>query len=74
MRIKEKKEIKAIHSKDLEELLTKTDQLVDFQNNKISCISCEITVTKENIGRMKFVDGKFEFTCSNPSCSSKIGI
>lgn len=74
MRIKEKKEIKAIHSKDLEELLTKTDQLDNFQNNKISCISCKTTVTKENIGRMKFVDGKFEFTCNNPSCSSKIDV
>ena len=71
MKIKEKKELKAIHSKDLDDLLTKSGQLDDFKNGNISCFSCHIQISTDNIGKMKFSDGKFYFVCQKPECSSK---
>ena len=74
MRIKEKKEVKAIHAKDLDDLLKKSGQLEDFENKKINCIICNDVISKDNIGRVKITTQKLQFTCKKSECFTKMEI
>ena len=68
----EKKELKAIHTTDLTEILKKFGQLDDFVQDKISCIICKTKITKENVGSIKFENEKLLFTCNKSSCYNEI--
>lgn len=69
---KTRKELKAIHEEDLEDILKKLEQYDDFTNNKISCEVCKDVVNLQNIGSAKVKNGKLIFTCKKIPCYNQI--
>ncbi len=68
MQVTDKRELKAIHTSDMSELLKKFSQYDDFENGRISCNICNVIISKENIGSIKLLGGKLIFTCNKSSC------
>ena len=64
----EKKEVKAVHTDDLEDVLKKLGCLDDFLNQRIKCKVCGDIITKENAGSIRRVEGNVQFTCNKTSC------
>jgi len=68
---KDKKEMKAVHLRDLSNLLTKIEKKDDFDNGKIKCKFCKNTVTKENIYSLLNESGAIHFICDKAECISE---
>lgn len=71
--MKKKEEILTMMDKDVEKLLTQTNQLESFQNGEISCSKCNRQITIDNIGALLPIKGndgniKLEFVCNDPDC------
>ena len=63
-----KKEIKAVHTHDLGDLLRKYNQYDKFVENKISCYVCGETINENNMTSLKLLEHRLEFTCGKASC------
>lgn len=61
--------IHAVHSKDLEGLLAKLELLEDFNSGKVTCVSCGIVLTRDNLAFIFPSEGKVKFLCSSSSCA-----
>jgi len=72
MQTEQKRELKAIHTSDLTDILQKLDVIMDFKNGKISCNVCGDLITFENIGSLKKIIDKVIFTCNKPSCYNEV--
>jgi len=68
MQITGRRELKALHTSDLSELLKKFSQYDDFVNNKLHCSVCNTVISKDNIGSMRLLMSKLIFTCNKSSC------
>ena len=66
------KEIKAVHIADLENLLKKYGQLLDFKNGNIKCHICLNVISPSNAGSLKLVHENLVFTCNKLSCYDQI--
>lgn len=66
------KELKAVHMADLASMLGRHGQLDDFENGRIACTVCADTITLDNVGSLRIVDGKLVFACRNISCYDEI--
>ena len=62
------KVIPAIHANDLVGILKKYDLLADIQNGISECTECSKTLTLDNLGSMRRLDGKLVFTCNDILC------
>lgn len=65
---KENKELKAVHERDLENLLSKISKKEDFCAGKIKCKFCEEAINKENLYSLYSESGSINFICSKPQC------
>ena len=68
---KENKEIKAVHERDLDTLLSKISKKEDFYIGKIKCKFCEEIISKENLYSLYSELGSINFICSKPQCIAK---
>ena len=66
------KEIKAVHMADLAGILGRHGQLGDFEEGRIACSVCAETITRDNAGSLRFVDGKLVFACRKFSCYDEL--
>lgn len=66
------KEIKAVHVADLASMLGRHGQLEDFEGGHIACAVCSDTITMDNVGSLRLVDGKLVFACHKISCYDEI--
>lgn len=66
------KEIKAVHVADLDKILERCGQREDFEEGRMKCIVCSGTVSKGNVGSLRFVDGKLAFTCNTTPCYTEV--
>lgn len=62
------KVIPAIHANDLVSVLEKYGLLADIQSGLRECTECSKTLTLDNLGSMRRLDGKMVFTCNNVLC------
>ncbi len=65
--------VKALMDKDLEKLLSQTNQLDEFQNGEIECRICHCQMNIDNVGVIIPVAEenkalRLEFVCNNPNC------
>ena len=65
-------EIKAVHIADLAGILDRHGQLEDFEEGRIACAVCAETITRDNAGSIRFVDGKLVFACHDFSCHDEL--
>lgn len=65
-------EIKAVHVADLADMLARHGQLDDFENGRLTCTICSDTITLDNAGSLRFIDGKLVFACSKMSCYDEV--
>ena len=66
------KEIKAVHVADLGQILDKYGQREDFEEGRMKCLVCSHTVSMDNVGSLRFVDGKIVLTCNTTSCYTEV--
>lgn len=71
--MKKKEEILTMMDKDVEKLLTQTNQLESFQKGEICCSICHRQISIDNIGALLPIQGsdgniKLEFICNDPDC------
>ena len=68
-------EVNAILDKELEALLFETDQFEALLQGELKCVSCETTITTDNIGIIVPInsgkDLKAEFYCERIDCAEK---
>ena len=62
------KVIPVIHARDLVGVLEKYNLLADIQNGLSECTECSKTLTLDNLGSMRRLNGKLVFTCNNVLC------
>jgi len=67
----DKKEIKAVHERDLDILLNKISEKDDFHAGKIGCKFCKDVITKENLYSLFSESGSVKFICDKPLCIAK---
>lgn len=72
MQAEEKRELKAVHTQDLSQLLQKFNQYDEFVNGQISCDICKDKISKENVGSIRLKSDKLVFTCNKSSCYNKL--
>jgi len=63
-----KKDFKAIHTQDLEDVLKKFHQYEDFLKGNLHCWICNDIITLQNIGSVKFIDRKLTLSCNKQVC------
>ena len=66
------KEIKAVHIADLADMLGRHGQLEDFEKGRMACAVCAETITLDNAGSLRLVDGKVVFACRKFSCYDEL--
>lgn len=64
----DKKEIKAVHERDLDILLEKIAKKDDFHAGNIKCKFCKEVITKENLYSLFSESGSVNFICDKPLC------
>lgn len=64
----EKKQLNAVHEKDLDSLLEKIHLLEAFSAGKLQCKFCKTTITKENLYSILPESGTFNLICDKPEC------
>lgn len=62
------KVIPAIHANDLIGVLRKYAMLDDVEGGLVKCTECSKTLSLDNLGSMRRLDGKLVFTCNNILC------
>jgi hypothetical protein len=72
MQTSEKREIKAVHTADLTDLLKKFGHYDNFTNNQIKCNVCLVAISQSNLGSIKLKDNQLIFTCNKSSCYNEI--
>lgn len=72
MQVGEKRELKAVHTADLSELLRKFGHYDDYINNKIKCDVCSDSISETNLGSIRLKDNRLIFTCNKSSCYNEI--
>ena len=65
-------EIKAVHVADLADMLAGHGQLEDFENGRLACAVCSDMITLDNVGSLRFIDGKLVFACGKMSCYDEV--
>lgn len=70
--MKSKKEIKAIHWHDIDELIKNLGFFEDFKSNNIKCQFCQDIMQKNNFGAIFPFDKGILFSCSKLECISKL--
>lgn len=60
--------IPAIHANDLVGVLRKYALLDDIEGGLTKCTECSKTLSLDNLGSMRRLDGKLVFTCNNILC------
>jgi len=68
MQTTEKKELKAIHTVDLDDLLKKFNQYEHFVTGRLTCSICNDTLKKDRLGTLRLTNQKLVFTCNKLSC------
>ena len=66
------KNIEAVHTHDLQELLENLGLYEDFRNGKIKCHICEVAIQESNLGAIFTRDGVTLFSCSKLECLAKL--
>lgn len=69
--VKENK-MKAVHDKDLENLLKSLHVYENVINGKYSCIFCGNEITLDNIDSIVPYDESVQFTCDKLECHQKL--
>ena len=64
----DKKEIKAVHERDLDNLLTKISKKDDFYSGYLKCKFCKEIITKQNLYSLFTESGSINFICDKPKC------
>ena len=67
----DKKEMKAVHERDFDNLLNKLSLAENFHSGKIKCKFCRETITKDNIYSLIHESGAVNFVCDKPECISE---
>lgn len=67
----DKKEMKAVHERDLDNLLVKLSLKDHFYAGKIKCKYCKDIVTKDNIYSLIHESGAVNFVCGKSECVSE---
>lgn len=65
---REYKDIDAVHSDDLDHLLSKLGLLDDYRAGQIKCKFCRNTVTKDNIYSVIKDSGSYKLVCDRADC------
>lgn len=66
----DKKELKAVHTDDLENLLRQLGRREDFIEGKVKCKFCKDLINGENIYSLLRESGTVNFICDKPDCIS----
>ena len=61
-------EMKAVHIADLADMLGRHGQLEDFEDGRLVCSVCSDTITLDNAGSLRLIDGKVVLACRKFSC------
>ncbi len=69
--VKENK-MKAVHDKDLENLLQSLRVYEDVINGKYKCIFCDEKITLDNIDSIVPYNNTVQFTCDKLECHEKL--
>lgn len=64
----DKKEVKAVHERDLDNLLTKISKKDDFDAGNIKCKFCKTVINNDNLYSLFSESGAIQFICDNPQC------
>lgn len=68
----EKKQINAVHEKDLVGLLERLDVKEKFINNELHCKFCDSIVNKGNIYSVLPESASINLICDKPECITKL--
>lgn len=64
--------MKAVHDKDLENLLKSLNVYDDVVNHKCTCLFCRNIITLDNIDSIVPYEQTVQFTCDNTDCHTKL--
>ena len=67
-----KKDIKAVHDKDLESLLTSLGIIGDIKNGKVKCKFCDKVIDLDNLEMIFPESGSIKFSCKEIECNKKL--
>ena len=65
---KERKQVRALHEDDIDNLLEKFGLKEKFYNSVIKCKFCGVVIDRENIYSILRESGSLNFVCNNPKC------
>jgi len=60
--------LKVVYDDDVPHLLSSLGLLEEFNSGEVKCTCCSKTIDIENFAYLKFVNGKYEFYCTNENC------
>lgn len=72
MQTEQRRELKAVHTTDLSNILQKLKMSEQFNQGKILCTICNDVITLENIGSLKKISGNIVFTCNKSTCYNEL--
>jgi len=64
----EEKNLKAVHERDLQNLLEKVGLKEDFETNLVQCNFCGKIVNHKNLYSLFKESGAIKMVCDNPNC------
>lgn len=64
--------MKAVHDKDLIQLLKSLNVYEDVIEGKYKCLFCNQVITIDNIDSIVPYEGSVQFTCDKPPCHMKL--
>ena len=67
-----KKNIKAVHDKDLEQLLASLGILEDIKEGRKRCKFCDTTISLDNLETIFPEAGDIKFSCEKAECVKKL--
>ncbi len=70
--IKPKKNLQAVHFRDIDELLKSLELLDEFNDEKLKCHFCENIVSKNNFGAVFPREETILLACSKLECLTQI--
>ena len=66
-----KKEMKAVHERDLDNLLDKLSLRDEFHAGNVKCKFCKDVIARDNIYSLIRESGSVNFICDKPRCISE---
>jgi hypothetical protein len=65
-----KKRVNFVYDSDLQDLIKKLGMNEKIKSGQVKCLTCNESISFENLGAIVKVKGRIEFICQNPVCVS----